>query len=389
MSITTVSSESGAAEARAELLAFAGRPVDVRPDLIGLEREALAAALATVGLPKFRAGQIWHWLYHRGATDFQAMTTLAKPVRALLAETFRISRPAVVTRQDSIDGTIKWLLRFADGNEAETVFIPEEDRGTLCVSSQVGCTLTCSFCHTGTQRLVRNLTAGEIVGQVLAALDHIEGYPTGQPDRRLTNIVLMGMGEPLYNFENVASALRVIMDGEGLALSKRRITLSTSGVVPMMARCGGELGVNLAISLHATTDAVRDELVPINRKWPIAELLDACRSYPGVNNARRITFEYVMLAGVNDAPEDARRLVALIEGIPAKINLIPFNPWPGSNYVCSDDDTIERFAQVVLKAGYASPVRTPRGRDILAACGQLKSESAKLNRREARAAAAE
>jgi len=381
----------GAPDARAELLAFAGRPAvdDPRPDLIGLERDGLAAALAGIGLPKFRTGQVWHWLYHRGVTDFQAMTTLAKPLRTQLAETFRISRPVVVTRQDSVDGTIKWLLRFADGNEAEAVFIPEHERGTLCVSSQVGCTLTCSFCHTGTQRLVRNLTPAEIVGQVLVALDHLGGYPTSQRNRRLTNIVLMGMGEPLYNFDGVASALRIVMDGEGIALSKRRITLSTSGVVPMMARCGAELGVNLAISLHATTDPVRDELVPINRKWPIAELLDACRSYPGLNNARRITFEYVMLAGVNDAPEDARRLVSLIDGIPAKINLIPFNPWPGSRFVCSDDDTIERFAQVVLKAGYASPVRTPRGRDILAACGQLKSESAKLNRREARAVAAE
>ncbi len=389
MSITAATSRDAASDLRSELLAFADKPADLRTDLIGLERPALASALAEIGLPAFRTGQVWHWLYHRGVTDFQAMTTLAKPLRARLAETFRVSRPAAVTRQDSADGTIKWLFRFADGNEAETVFIPEEDRGTLCVSSQVGCTLTCSFCHTGTQRLVRNLTAAEIVGQVMAALDHLDGYPAAQPDRRLTNIVLMGMGEPLYNFENVASALRVIMDGEGLALSKRRITLSTSGVVPMMMRCGAELGVNLAISLHATTDAVRDELVPINRKWPIAELLDACRSYPGINNARRITFEYVMLAGINDAPEDARRLVALIDGIPAKINLIPFNPWPGSTYVCSDDATIERFAQIVLKAGYASPVRTPRGRDIQAACGQLKSDSAKLNRREARAVAAD
>jgi 23S rRNA (adenine2503-C2)-methyltransferase len=380
---------ASAPEARAELLAFAGRPVDARPDLLGLERDALAAVLDGIGLPAFRTGQIWHWLYHRGATDFQTMTTLAKPLRARLAETFRISRPSVVTRQDSIDGTIKWLLRFADGNEAEAVFIPEEDRSTLCVSSQVGCTLTCSFCHTGTQRLVRNLTSAEIVGQVMVALDHLGAYPTGGPNRPLTNIVLMGMGEPLYNFDNVASAMRIIMDGEGVALSKRRITLSTSGVVPMMAQCGADLGVNLAISLHATTDTVRDDLVPINRKWPIAELLDACRRYPGLNNARRITFEYVMLAGVNDAPADARRLVALIEGIPAKINLIPFNPWPGSKYVCSDPDTIERFAQIVLAAGYASPVRTPRGRDILAACGQLKSESAKLTRREARSVAAE
>ena len=376
-------------EALAEIQAFAADSsgLDGRLDLVGLDRDALVEVLAREGLPKFRAGQIWQWIYHKGITDFAAMTNLAKPLRARLAEVFRISRPTVVTRQDSADGTVKWLLRFADGNEAETVFIPEEDRGTLCISSQVGCTLTCSFCHTGTQRLVRNLTAGEIVGQVLLALDGLDGFPTSQEGRRLTNIVLMGMGEPLYNFENVAAAMRIVMDGEGVALSRRRITLSTSGVVPLMERCGEELGVNLAVSLHATTDPVRDKLVPINRKWPIAELLGACRSYPGVNNARRITFEYVMLAGVNDSLEDARRLVALIRGIPAKINLIPFNPWPGSDYVCSDDETIERFAQVVLKAGYASPVRTPRGRDILAACGQLKSESRKATRRETRAAA--
>ncbi len=377
--------------ARAELQAFAARGagIDDRVDLVGLDRDALGAVLADQGLPRFRTGQIWQWIYHKGVTDFAEMTNLAKPLRAQLSDSFRISRPDVVTRQDSSDGTVKWLLRFADGNEAETVFIPEEDRGTLCVSSQVGCTLTCSFCHTGTQRLVRNLTAGEIVGQVLLALDGLDGFPTSQAGRRLTNIVLMGMGEPLYNFDNVATAMRIIMDGEGVALSRRRITLSTSGVVPMMAQCGEELGVNLAVSLHGTTDAVRDDLVPINKKWPIAELLDACRAYPGVNNARRITFEYVMLAGINDSEEDARRLVALIRGIPAKINLIPFNPWPGSQYVCSDDDTIERFAQIVLKAGYASPVRTPRGRDILAACGQLKSESRKLNRREQRQVAAE
>lgn len=383
-----MTSTADPAESKQQLLAFAAHGPDSRTDLIGLERSALQAALAELDLPKFRANQVWHWIYHRGVTDFEAMTTLAKPLRARLAKVFRISRPAVVTRQDSADGTVKWLLRFADGNEAETVFIPEEDRGTLCVSSQVGCTLTCTFCHTGTQRLVRNLTPVEIVGQIMVALDHLGGFPAAQLDRRLTNVVLMGMGEPLYNLDNVASALRVIMDGEGVALSKRRITLSTSGVVPMMARCGEATGVNLAISLHATTDAVRDELVPINRKWPIAELLDACRAYPGVNNARRITFEYVMLKGVNDSLDDARRLVRLIKGIPAKINLIPFNPWPGSDYECSDDETIERFAQVVLKAGYASPVRTPRGRDILAACGQLKSESVKPSKREQRATVA-
>ena len=375
---------------KAELYAFAAKPVvDPRRDLVGLERSELEAVITEFGLPRFRANQLWHWIYHRGAVDFDLMTNLAKPIRALLATSFRISRPRVVSRQDSSDGTIKWLLRFDDGNEAETVFIPEDDRGTLCISSQVGCTLTCSFCHTGTQRLVRNLTAAEVVGQVLLALDELGGFPSAGVNRRLTNIVLMGMGEPLYNFENVASAMRIAMDGEGLALSRRRITLSTSGVVPMMARCGAEIGVNLAISLHGTTDEIRDELVPVNRKWPIKDLLDACRSYPGVNNARRITFEYVMLEGVNDSLEHARQLVALIKGIPAKINLIPFNPWPGSAYECSDPDHIERFAQVLMKAGYASPVRTPRGRDILAACGQLKSESHKLNRREQRAVAAE
>ncbi len=386
--IPTVSAEQAAADLRA----FAARgpmPADSRTDLIGLDRAAMTALFAEAGLPKFRANQVWQWIYHKGATGFDGMTNLAKPLRQQLAERFRISRPAVATRQDSTDGTIKWLMRFADGNEAEMVFIPETERGTLCISSQVGCTLTCSFCHTGTQRLVRNLTAGEIVGQVMLALDELNGFPTGGIDRRLTNIVLMGMGEPLYNFENVATALRVIMDNEGVALSRRRITLSTSGVVPMMERCGEEIGVNLAISLHATTDDTRDILVPINKKWPIQDLLDACRTYPGVNNARRITFEYVMLEGINDSVEDAKRLVSLIRGIPAKINLIPFNPWPGSNYVCSSDEQIERFAQVVLKAGYPSPVRTPRGRDILAACGQLKSESRKQTRRELRAEAAE
>ena len=386
--ITTVSAERAAADLRA-FAAHGPMPADGRADLIGLDRAALTALFAEAGLPKFRANQVWQWIYHKGATGFDGMTNLAKPLRQQLAERFRISRPAVATRQDSVDGTIKWLMRFADGNEAEMVFIPETERGTLCISSQVGCTLTCSFCHTGTQRLVRNLTAGEIVGQVMLALDELDGFPTAGTDRRLTNIVLMGMGEPLYNFENVATALRVIMDNEGVALSRRRITLSTSGVVPMMERCGEEIGVNLAISLHATTDDTRDILVPINKKWPIQELLDACRSYPGVNNARRITFEYVMLEGINDSVEDAKRLVSLIRGIPAKINLIPFNPWPGSNYVCSSDEQIERFAQVVLKAGYPSPVRTPRGRDILAACGQLKSESRKQTRRELRAEAAE
>jgi 23S rRNA (adenine2503-C2)-methyltransferase len=354
----------------------------VRMPLAGMSRARLAEVLAELGLPKFRAGQIWHWMYRRGVTDFAQMTTLAKPVRTLLAERFVVDRPAVVRAQISQDGTAKWLLRFADGNEAEAVFIPEEDRGTLCISSQVGCTLTCSFCHTGTQRLVRNLSAAEIVGQVMHALDALEDWPAGREGRRLTNIVLMGMGEPLYNFENVRDALAVMMDNEGLGLSRRRITLSTSGIVPEMRRCGEEIGVNLAVSLHAVTDAVRDRLVPINKKYPLAELIEACRQYPGVNNARRITFEYVMLAGVNDSEDDARALVSLIRGIPAKINLIPFNPWPGSTYVCSSDDAIERFARVVMNAGYASPIRTPRGRDISAACGQLKSESQRLRRSE-------
>jgi 23S rRNA (adenine2503-C2)-methyltransferase len=400
----THAAPADAAAAREELLAFAASDqagdnagdnagdkagTESRRDLLGLERAELEAAVTDLGLPRFRANQLWHWIYHRGYTHFMAMTNLAKPVRAQLAEAFRVSRPGIVTRQDSVDGTIKWLLKFDDRNEAEMVFIPEDGRGTLCVSSQVGCTLTCSFCHTGTQKLVRNLTPAEIVGQIMLALDELGGFPAGGVDRRLTNIVLMGMGEPLYNLDNVASAMRVTMDGEGLGLSRRRITLSTSGVVPMMDRCGEEIGVNLAISLHATTNEIRNELVPINRKWPIKDLLDACRRYPGVNNARRITFEYVMLKGVNDSLEHARQLVALIKGIPAKINLIPFNPWPGSQYECSDPDQIERFAQVMLKAGYASPVRTPRGRDILAACGQLKSESQRPSRREREAAAAE
>ena len=299
-------------------------------DLIGLSRTDLIERLAGIGLPKFRAGQIWHWLYHRGATDLDEMTTLAKPLRTELATRFRVGRLEIAREQRSVDGTIKWLFRFPDGNEAETVFIPEDDRGTLCVSSQIGCTLTCSFCHTGTQRLVRNLTSGEIVGQVMAALDVLEAWPAAQVNRPVTNIVLMGMGEPLYNLDNVAKAIHVIMDNEGIAISKRRITLSTSGVVPEMIRCGAETGVNLAISLHGVTDAIRDILVPINKKYPLAQLLQACRNYPGINNARRITFEYVMLKDLNDSPADARALVRLIKGIPAKINLIPFNPWPGS-----------------------------------------------------------
>ena len=354
----------------------------VAKDLVGLDRGQLIEELKTRGLPKFRAGQIWHWIYHKGVTDFAEMTTLAKPLREELAQHYKIGRPEITREQWSEDGTAKWLLKFDDGKEAETVFIPDDDRGTVCISSQVGCTLNCSFCHTGTQRLVRNLTSGEIVAQILVALDRLGGFPTAQSDRKLTNIVLMGMGEPLYNFDNVKCAMKIAMDGEGLGLSKRRITLSTSGIVPEMERCGTEIGVNLAVSLHAVTDEIRNKLVPINKKYPIKSLLDACRTYPGVNNARRITFEYVMLKDVNDSLDDARALVKLIEDIPAKINLIPFNPWPGVEYECSDDGTIEKFAQVVLKAGYASPVRTPRGRDILAACGQLKSASERLRKKD-------
>jgi 23S rRNA (adenine2503-C2)-methyltransferase len=351
-------------------------------DLIGLSRTDLIERLAEIGLPKFRAGQIWHWLYHRGTTDLDEMTTLAKPLRTELGTRFRVGRLEIAREQRSVDGTIKWLFRFPDGNEAETVFIPEDDRGTLCVSSQIGCTLTCSFCHTGTQRLVRNLTSGEIVGQVMAALDVLEAWPAAQVNRPVTNIVLMGMGEPLYNLDNVSKAIHVIMDNEGIAISKRRITLSTSGVVPEMLRCGAETGVNLAISLHGVTDAIRDILVPINKKYPLAQLLQACRNYPGINNARRITFEYVMLKGLNDSTADARALVRLIKGIPAKINLIPFNPWPGSPYECSDTVAIDAFAEIVMQAGYASPVRRPRGSDILAACGQLKSDSQRLRKRD-------
>ncbi|MEM9009590.1 MAG: 23S rRNA (adenine(2503)-C(2))-methyltransferase RlmN [Pseudomonadota bacterium] len=356
-----------------------------RQDLVGLSREALAEALAEAGTPakqlRMRVRQIWNWLYVRGVHDFTAMTDLAKPYRAMLAERFAITRPEIVVRQISTDGTRKYLLRLTDGSEVEAVYIPETDRGTLCISSQVGCTLTCSFCHTGTQRLVRNLTAAEIVGQILVARDDLEEWARAPDDRRLlSNIVLMGMGEPLYNFEAVRDAMRIAMDGEGIALSRRRITLSTSGVVPGIVRAGEEIGCQLAISFHATTDAVRDRLVPINRKWPIEELLAACRAYPRLSNAERITFEYVMLRGVNDTDEDARRLVRLIAGIPAKINLIPFNPWPGAPYERSAPKQIEAFADLVNRAGYASPVRTPRGEDIMAACGQLKSASERVKR---------
>lgn len=355
-------------------------------NLVGLNRAQLHKALASVGIPErelsMRTSQLWHWIYHRGATDFTEMTNISKQVRANLAERFVLSHGNVVSEQVSTDGTRKWLVRFVDGNEVETVYIPEEDRGTLCISSQVGCTLNCRFCHTGTQRFVRNLDPSDIISQIMIARDSLGEWPSPSQDRKISNIVLMGMGEPLYNIDNVAVALNIIMDPEGISISRRRITLSTAGVVPVMARVGEELGVNLAISLHAVSDAVRDVLVPLNRKYPIAELIEACRTYPGATNARRITFEYVMLKGVNDSMEDAKSLVSLISGIPAKINLIPFNPWPGSPYECSDVETIDRFGDIVNRAGYASPVRTPRGRDIMAACGQLKSESEKRPHRE-------
>jgi 23S rRNA (adenine2503-C2)-methyltransferase len=352
------------------------------PNLVGLCRAALAAELAAFGAEPFRARQLWHWIYHRGATDFAAMTSLSKTFRGELAAHYALGRPAVSRALTSVDGTRKWLLRFADGQEVETVHIPEEERGTLCVSSQVGCTLSCTFCHTGTQRLVRNLTTAEIVAQVMIARDALGEWPAPHDDRQVTNIVLMGMGEPLFNYDNVAEALKIVMDPEGLAISRRKITLSTAGVVPAIRRCGAEIGVNLAVSLHAVRDDIRDRLVPLNRKYPIAELLDACRSYPGASNARRITFEYVMLKGINDSPAEARELVRLLAGIPAKVNLIPFNPWPGAPYECSSDAAIAAFSDIVFAAGYSAPVRTPRGRDILAACGQLKSASVKLRKRK-------
>jgi 23S rRNA (adenine2503-C2)-methyltransferase len=358
----------------------------IRRNLIGIGRAELAASLEAFGAEPFRARQLWHWIYHRGVTDFAAMSNLAKPFRERLAAQFELRRPALSQALASADGTRKWLLRFDDGQEVETVHIPESDRGTLCVSSQVGCTLTCTFCHTGTQRLVRNLSASEIVAQVIVARDALGEWPSPKDDRLLTNIVLMGMGEPLYNYDNVAAALKIVMDPEGLAISRRKITLSTSGVVPMLARCGAELGVNLAVSLHAVTDELRDRLVPLNRKYPIAELLNACRTYPGSSNARRITFEYVMLKGINDSPAEARELVRLLRGIPAKVNLIPFNPWPGAPYECSTGAAIAAFSDIVFAAGYSAPVRTPRGRDILAACGQLKSASVRARRTVAAAA---
>src|SRR3954469_21667794 len=352
-----------------------------RTSLIGLDRDALKAALAEAGVPAksvtMRASQLWNWIYVHGARDFASMSNLAKDFRALLEASFTLDRPEIITAQVSQDGTRKWLLRTGPGIEFETVYIPESDRGTLCVSSQVGCTLNCRFCHTGTQKLVRNLNPSEILGQLLIAKDALEDWPSTVPNRKVTNMVMMGMGEPLYNFDHVKAALAIVMDGDALALSKRRVTLSTAGVVPMIPRAGHEIGSSLAISLHAVKDDIRDEIVPINKKYPIAELIEACRTYPGASNARRITFEYVMLKGVNDSLADARALVKLVAGIPAKINLIPFNAWPGAPYECSDWSQIEKFVEIVNRAGYASPVRTPRGRDIMAACGQLKSESVK------------
>ena len=359
-------------------------------NLTGLTRPALAQALADAqacepAKVRMRAEQLWRWMHHRGVTEFDAMTNIAKDARALMAERFVLERPQIADRQISADGTRKWLIRFAPGIEAETVYIPDVGRaGALCVSSQVGCTLNCTFCHTGTQALVRNLTAAEIVAQVQVARDDLAEWPSDRADRRLSNIVFMGMGEPLYNLDHVADAMDVISDNEGLALSRRRITVSTSGVVPELKALGERTQAMLAISLHATNDELRDELVPINRRYPLAELMAAIRAYPGLSNARRVTFEYVMLKGINDSPAEARALVRLVSGIPAKINLIPFNPWPGSPYQCSDWKTIEAFAAILNKAGYASPIRTPRGRDILAACGQLRSESEKLRASERR-----
>jgi len=379
----------------------------IKPSLVGLSRAQMAAALRGIDLPereiKMRVGQLWHWIYFQGVADFDRMTNVSKAMRNTLADHFSLSRPEVVTEQVSSDGTRKWLFRMPPvaqdhlagknlGAEIECVYIPESDRGTLCVSSQVGCTLTCTFCHTGTQKLVRNLTSQEIVQQLVAARDQLGDYPgltapatgfvpSGEGVRAVSNIVFMGMGEPLYNYDNVCEAIGVMTDGDGLSLSKRRITVSTSGVAPEIPRLGGDVGTMLAISLHAVRDDLRETLVPLNKKYPIAEVLQACRDYPGLSNARRITFEYVMLKGVNDSPADALELVRLLKGIPAKINLIPFNPWPGAKYECSDWETIERFSDIVFNAGYASPVRTPRGRDILAACGQLKSDTEKLRAR--------
>lgn len=353
--------------------------------LVGLDLEHMREALAAHGIPAFRAKQVWHWIYQRGVRDFTAMANIPKDVRALLEKHYTVDRPKVVAEQRSEDGTIKWLLAMSDGQQVETVFIPEDERGTLCISSQVGCTLTCKFCHTGTQPLVRNLGVHEILQQIMHARDVLEEWPSSGPkkdgdrkNRDLTNIVLMGMGEPLYNYENVAAAMKICMDGEGLSIGKRRITLSTSGVVPLMERCGSELGINLAVSLHAPTDDLRSDIMPINNKYPLAELMDVCRNYPGLSNMRRITFEYVMLKGVNDSDEQARALVSLLRDIPHKVNLIPFNVWPGSAYECSSNTRVDKFCKILTAAGVTATVRKPRGRDILAACGQLKSESRRV-----------
>jgi len=397
MGVSIDLTESGVREAPGEAARLAAAE---KPTLIGLTRAQLGDALKDAGVPerqvKMRVQQLWHWLYVRGVSDFDDMTNVSKDLRAMLKENFSIARPEIVEEQVSNDGTRKWLLRFPSRGagkpvEVETVYIPEEGRGTLCVSSQVGCTLTCTFCHTGTQRLVRNLTSEEIVSQLLLARDRLGDFPdkdtpqgaiVPSEGRKVSNVVMMGMGEPLYNYDNVRDALLVFADGDGLSLSKRRITLSTSGVVPGIVKIGEETGVMLAISLHATNDELRDVLVPINKKYPLKDLLDACRAYPGLSNARRITFEYVMLKGVNDGLADAKRLVTLLKGIPAKINLIPFNKWPGSNYECSDWEQIEKFADFINANGYASPIRTPRGQDILAACGQLKSASERMKKTE-------
>jgi 23S rRNA (adenine2503-C2)-methyltransferase len=397
MGVSIDLTESAVREAPGETARLAAAE---KPTLIGLTRAQLGDALKDAGVPerqvKMRVQQLWHWLYVRGVSDFDDMTNVSKDLRAMLKENFSIARPEIVEEQVSNDGTRKWLLRFPPRGagrpvEVETVYIPEEGRGTLCVSSQVGCTLTCTFCHTGTQRLVRNLTSEEIVSQLLLARDRLGDFPdkdtpqgaiVPSEGRKVSNVVMMGMGEPLYNYDNVRDALLVFADGDGLSLSKRRITLSTSGVVPGIVKIGEETGVMLAISLHATNDELRDVLVPINKKYPLKDLLDACRAYPGLSNARRITFEYVMLKGVNDGLTDAKQLVTLLKGIPAKINLIPFNKWPGSNYECSDWEQIEKFADFINANGYASPIRTPRGQDILAACGQLKSASERMKKTE-------
>ncbi|MDB5599828.1 MAG: Ribosomal large subunit methyltransferase [Xanthobacteraceae bacterium] len=396
MTVTLETTETAPIPGFVEKTALERYVAPAKPSLVGLSRVALAEALGTVGVApaqqKMRVQQLWHWIYVRGTQDFAEMTSVSKELRATLDAHFTLARPEMVAEQISVDGTRKWLLRLPGesqsgrAHEVECVYIPETGRGTLCLSSQVGCTLTCSFCHTGTQRLVRNLTPGEIVGQVMLARDRLGDFSSAaspsEGSRLVSNIVMMGMGEPLYNFEAVRDALLVVSDGDGLGLSRRRITLSTSGVVPMIQRAGDEIGVALAVSLHAVRDDLRNELVPLNRKYPIAVLMEACRNYPGLSNARRITFEYVMLKGVNDTLADAKELVRLLKGIPAKINLIPFNPWPGTHYECSDWDQIEKFSEVVFDAGYASPVRTPRGRDILAACGQLKSATEKMSARE-------